>query len=380
MAFTDYRQVSSLPVEELRALLAGGDPVERVWAVWALALSNASSPAVDLKSHVGAEPSAGVRRHAATVLAGQGDRPTLASLARLDPDPSVRASACRQLARIAPADDERSWDLLVQALGDARQREVQLAVLDGLTERSPQRAWEQCLLALRTDDLELRSSALEAATQRGFARGRFTPELLELLLSERDPGLRNRLLSHWIDSEGADAVAAGLAQAPSRIVLHFLEMARSRKTEPGWTALLALAERHDPEIDERLCALAGAPLDWMMEVVRRAHAPAARADGPPIRSQRAAQQCVSRLEEELPMAGAEALGYEGLTAAKSLHDTVLRAVGQANAEAEQQRAAARDEVADADEDERDYWGDEEQLIVGESLLPDLRRLIVHLDQ
>ncbi|MGC4116915.1 MAG: hypothetical protein QM765_20605 [Myxococcales bacterium] len=375
MAFTDYRQVSSLGVEDLRALLASGEPVERVWAVWSLALSTASTVVNELKTIVGAEPSAGVRRHAATVLAGQGDRETLLSLGRLDPDSSVRSTALRLLARIAPGDDERAWNLLVQTLGDSRQRDVQLAVLDGLTDKSPQRAWEQCVLALRSDDLELRSAALEAATQRGFGRRRFTPEMLDLLFSERDPGLRNRLLTHWIDVEGADAAAAGLADAPSRIVLHFLETVRTRRNEPSWASLYPLAQRHDPEIDERLCSLSRPPLDWMMGVVKRSLEPAAGEDGDTHELQRAALQCVSRLEEELPQAGAEALGYEGLTVAKSLHDTVLRVLGQANAEAEHQRTRAAEDDAD-----RDFWGDDQQMIVGESLLADLKRLIVHLDQ
>ncbi|HEY3448410.1 MAG TPA: HEAT repeat domain-containing protein [Myxococcales bacterium] len=374
MAFTDYRQVSALPLEEVRALLAGGEPVERVWAIWSLALTSASTVAAELKTVVGAEPSAGVRRHAATVLAGLGERDTLASLARLDPDSSVRSSACRLLARISPVDDERAWDLLVQALGDARQRDVQMAVMDGLTEKSPQRAWEGCLLALRSDVLELRCAALEAAIRRGFARGRFTPEMLELLLGERDPGLRNRLLTHWIDVEGADAVAAGLAKAPSRIVLHFLEIAKGRKPEPTWPALFPLAQRHDPEIDERLAALARAPLDWMMEVVTRSLVPEAEEETATRKLQRAALHCVSRLEEELPLAGAEALGYEGLTVAKALHDVVVRALGDANAEAEHRR------VEPDEETDSDFWGDDQEMIVGESLLPDLKRLIVCLDQ
>lgn len=374
MAYTDYRQVSALPVEELRALLAGGEPVERVWAVWALALASASAVAAELKSIVGAEPSAGVRRHASTVLAGLGDRDTLLALARLDPDSSVRATASRLLARVARADDERAWDFLVQALGDSRRREVQLAVLDGLTEKSPQRAWEQCVLALRSDELDLRSAALEASVQRGFARRRFTPEMLDLLLGERDPGLRNRLLTHWMEVEGPDAVAAGLAEAPSRIVLHFLEVARGRKPEPTWAALWPLAQRHDPEVDERLCALARAPLAWMMEVVQRSFDPAVDEAGATRKLQRAALHCVSRLEEELPLAGAGMLGYEDLTVAKSLHDTVQRALGEADAEAEHQRTAPDDD------DAGDSWSDEQQMIVGESLLPDLKRLIVCLDQ
>ena len=374
MAFTDYRQVAALPIEQQRELLAAGDPTERVWALWSLALASASTSTRDLRAVVGLEPSSGVRRHAATVLAGLADRETLASLAWLDPDSSVRASACRLLARIAPADDAPSWDLLTRALGLESLREVQLATLDGLTTRSPQCAWDACRQLLAAGELELRGAALDAALQRGFAERGFPPELREMVLREPDPGLRGRLLSRWLEVAGADEVAVGLSAANSRIVLHFLEQVRGRRPEPSWTALLPLAQRHDPEIDERLAVLAFAPLSWLMEVVRRHHDP-----GPPgeeadwHRLQRAALNCVSRLEEELPLAQIEGLGYQGLTIAKSLHDVVSRAVLQANAELEQQRT-------DPEFDDPDPWGDDPPFVVGESLLSDLERLIVHLDQ
>ena len=65
--FADFRQVAALPVAELRRLVdahehghGSAEPVERVWAVWALALASGAGAAAQLGASATTEPAGAV--------------------------------------------------------------------------------------------------------------------------------------------------------------------------------------------------------------------------------------------------------------------------------------------------------------------------------
>lgn len=97
--YSSFEEVQRLSSEDQQSLLLKGDPPERLWATWSLALSKAKSGA----SHfdVVNEPSSGVRLNLIVLVAAANDRATLEALAANDPYVQVRAAACQYLIRIS---------------------------------------------------------------------------------------------------------------------------------------------------------------------------------------------------------------------------------------------------------------------------------------
>lgn len=95
---TDWRDVASLPEPEQRSLLQAADPVERVWATWALALRLGAHSVPALRGALDAEPTPGLRCQLVVVLAGLGQRDLVRGLATDDPDATVRATACQYVS------------------------------------------------------------------------------------------------------------------------------------------------------------------------------------------------------------------------------------------------------------------------------------------
>ena len=374
--YADFRQVAALPVTELRRIVdahapehGSAEPVERVWAVWALALASGAGATAQLGASVTTEPAPGVRRHLAIVLAGLGDRATLTALAELDPAPGVRASACRCLARIAPAHDAHAWTLLVRSLAPGNDLEVRLAVLDGIGGTAPGSAWDACRAVLSDPNVEIRGAAVDAVALRcgGAAAARyprFPPELRAAMFAEPNGGLRARLFEYWVEAEGGDAVATALATAPASLVVEALDVAVARAATPTWDALAPLAQRNDADIDERLIGLATVPLSWLFELLLRFHrlpegSPAWDDGWPP------ADACVAKLKVMLPALDAGArIGAERRLAAE-LADVVERKVAEWQAEYERYRNSPEFD---------DLYGDFAPQVLGEELVPELRRL------
>ncbi len=122
--FDTFDEVRRLTEPELRELLDGGRPEQRVWAIWALALrSGAEVDALAQRS----EPDPGVRRNFAIVLAGHGHYDVLVALAKRDPASVVRASAMQLVTRIAV--DGKLPDAIVRERVMADGSDVKIAVL-----------------------------------------------------------------------------------------------------------------------------------------------------------------------------------------------------------------------------------------------------------
>ncbi|HKB47617.1 MAG TPA: hypothetical protein VKC57_07965, partial [Ktedonobacterales bacterium] len=113
-----FDAVRDLPEAALRDLLASDEPVERVWAAWALGLRLGSDSAATLKRAACSDPDAGTRRHLVVLLAGLGERDAVAALAVADLDAHVRATASQYLTRLAGAQPSL-WSLVHARLGDA---------------------------------------------------------------------------------------------------------------------------------------------------------------------------------------------------------------------------------------------------------------------
>ncbi len=92
MGYPSFESVHDLDGRTLRQLLAVGDPVERVWAAWSLALELGRDVVpLLLSSLASARPA--TRRCFVIILAGLGERETLQRLTAEEPDDRVRATA-----------------------------------------------------------------------------------------------------------------------------------------------------------------------------------------------------------------------------------------------------------------------------------------------
>jgi hypothetical protein len=112
--YVEQGQVMRLSPRELRRLLRDGDPQERVWSAWALAMALGSAFVSELRSAYANESDIGVRRHWLVVLAGYGCRELVADATRtdapqpvierligllFDPDPDVRETMRHRIER-----------------------------------------------------------------------------------------------------------------------------------------------------------------------------------------------------------------------------------------------------------------------------------------
>jgi HEAT repeat protein len=160
-AIDSFEDVRSLGEAELHALLEGGRPEERVWAIWALALRSAD--VADLGARV--EPDAGVRRNLAIVLAGHGQLDLLVALAKRDPAAEVRAAAMQLVARFAI--DDKLPSALVGERVAADGSEVRIAVLGTVFGGAPSWLIDVSRRLLDDADSDVRYEAFEALVRVG---------------------------------------------------------------------------------------------------------------------------------------------------------------------------------------------------------------------
>ena len=112
----DWREVASLAEPEQRALLTSGDPAERVWSCWALALRLGKSALGDLQDDFDLEALPGIRCQLLVVMAGLGARDLVRTAALDDPDATVRATACQYVVRTEPAGPEAAVEFALDRM------------------------------------------------------------------------------------------------------------------------------------------------------------------------------------------------------------------------------------------------------------------------
>lgn len=211
-----FEDVRELDEPELRALLDGGRPEERVWAIWALALRSGGTDVGELAAR--AEPDAGVRRNLAVVLAGHGHLELLVALAHKDPAPEVRGAAMALVSRLAT--DGKLPPTLVEdrALTDAP--EVRIAVLGTIFATAP--GWLADLAERLLDDRDpdVRYEAFEALVRANRLD-------VSLLWLEEIPEPEARLtLMRWSARGRTRACAEALSRASRRLRRMLIESVR----------------------------------------------------------------------------------------------------------------------------------------------------------
>jgi hypothetical protein len=214
----DWRSVASLPEHAQRALLQTGDPVERVWATWALALRLGTRSVTELRSNLDSEPAPGIRCQLVVVLAGLGERSLVRVLATSDPDPTVRATACQYVIRTTPVTVEDSVAFAQERLRSDVPR-IKQAILDEMA--SGRLALPDSTLADLLTDLDLETRSLALAIVRTFPN---VPQLilaavLQRVVDELDGELRGACIDLCI-REGLHADLLKSASVASATAAH----------------------------------------------------------------------------------------------------------------------------------------------------------------
>jgi HEAT repeat protein len=231
-----FDEVRPLDDRALRELLAGDDPVLRVYAIWALAMRGATEVVLE---HAGDEPSAGVRRHLAIILAGAGEIDLVIALARHDPEAGVRTTAAALVCRLA-AGGRVAWVVALEGLLDPSP-EVKKAVLREL-RGAPVGAIEGPVLrALDDPERDVRLEAVETALAL-LPADEVIPRLVAWQRAAPLAEAR-QLLERWASITGSPAVHAALRAAPPRTRVFAV-----RVLSATWDDVASLAEDPDPEV------------------------------------------------------------------------------------------------------------------------------------
>jgi hypothetical protein len=129
-AIESFEDATALSTAALRELLDSARPEQRVWALWALAL-RASGQVTELAQRTASEPSPGVRRTLAVILASHGETDLLVALSRHDPVTAVRESAMQLVTRLAAGGVIDRGVVLDAAHGEPAIQIAILAAIDG---------------------------------------------------------------------------------------------------------------------------------------------------------------------------------------------------------------------------------------------------------
>lgn len=189
-----YAQVASLEDGPLRVLLRTGEPFERVWAAWSLALRLGIQFAKELEVPSRAEPNPGVRRHLAVVLAGAAQRDALAAMAVGDPDEDVRATAAQLILQTAKEPDvAASVEMLVDLAKNDAAPQVRERVFELLVGRWPHSRLDVALTGLQTPQESVRRAACAVVLSRDVLE-QTASAVLEYALNESSEHLRRTVL------------------------------------------------------------------------------------------------------------------------------------------------------------------------------------------
>jgi hypothetical protein len=230
-----FEETAALDDVALRARVTGADPVERVWAIWALALR---SGATAVAGRLAGEPDPGVRRHLAVVLAGGGEVDLLVAMSRHDPDAGVRGVATGLVARLALG-GALPWEIAVERLDDPSPV-VRVAVLAEIPARADATRMAVATRAMRDPDPDVRLEALDVVLRSDLtAAASAACDRLDAAGVEEAIGI----LIRWSDRAGAAAVHAGLRGQSRRVRRHAIYM-----LSRAWDDVAAIALDPDPAV------------------------------------------------------------------------------------------------------------------------------------
>ena len=304
MSFAEFEAVTTLNETTQRELLWQGDPVERVWAAWALGLRLGAAAIPELLACLHASPSPGTRRHLIVILAGLGERSILQVLTEDDPDEFVRATAYEYLVRTAAPGDEQMVRVVAERLLRDPSPEVRQTILRLAQAGKPALSLGQVAPLVYDPDLEARELAVDVLLRAATLSELFAGVLEDRVRLEPDPALRRRLAELCLAAGGAERLlhlARGLPNSGRIDLLHLLAQRGHRFT---WDELGSLSTLRDPEIDTALIQLlnpgdAPQAFGWLLFcVVRALHRPSPRTR-PEAEVYRLVSECAERAEELL---------------------------------------------------------------------------------
>jgi len=260
--------VCDLPDAVLRDLLAVGEPVERIWAAWALGLRLGGAAAGTLRRAAGVEPDSGARRHLVVALAGFGEHAAVAALAASDPDARVRATACQYLERLAAADSSL-W-AQVRARFDDVAPVVRETLVLHLAADAPAEIRAAAVACIHDDALEVRQAVVGQLDEL-IGSGAPLPESVKRQsFTEPSRELSSQLLSVWRDREGSHSLLRGMAIAGREdLAGEALELVARVEPEFPWASVAELADIPSEDLSHRIFTifkwrLEDAPLGWVL--------------------------------------------------------------------------------------------------------------------
>lgn len=270
--YADYPTVAGLPTPDLERLLREGDAPERVWAAWSLGLRDAAGALPHLTAAATQSPDAGVRASLIVILAGHGRRDVLAALVEGDPDPDVRAAACRHLAGTSIPGEDWAWELLGRRLATDDAPAVLAVLLDLAADGRVTIGDQRRAQLLTRPEERVRHPAAEHAIA-AWRDGSPMPAGFAELLDEADVALRERAADLLADRLGAGGVARLLAVWPAtgRVAAWQPKRLARRGLRAGWDDLGAVAAVEGAE-DGVVAALAEddvAARPWLLSVAAR---------------------------------------------------------------------------------------------------------------
>jgi hypothetical protein len=206
-AIESFEEATALPTAALRALLDSPRPEQRVWALWALAL-RASGPVTELAQRTAIEPTPGVRRTLAVILASHGETDLLVALSRHDPVIAVRESAMQLVTRLAAGGVIDRGVVLDAARGEPA---IQTAILAAIDASAPDFLVELAEQLLSSAAPAVQLEAVEALVRcdRPAARAHVVEWLRVADDAQATEGCRR-----WARAAGVEAFVRELAPIP----------------------------------------------------------------------------------------------------------------------------------------------------------------------
>jgi hypothetical protein len=258
--YNNWLEVARLSEGAQRELLAAGDPVERVWSIWALGLRLGRGAVDHLQTDFDLESLPGVRCQLIVVLAGLGEREMVQTAALHDPDPVVRATACQYLIRTLPAGSRDIVAFAIERMrSDApRVRHAMFAEVQAGRLRLPDEVFVEFLAAT---DLETRQMSLESVVALPGCSEAILRAVMDRVLAEEDEHLRRSCVEVLLQRGRAAGLVSALRDASPSLVCEVLAGFQRGGIRLSWSALVDLARRMDPEVSLALLDCLAKPLE-----------------------------------------------------------------------------------------------------------------------
>jgi len=221
-----FEEARALDREQLQILLESGQPEQRVWAIWALALRTGEPSMV-----AGRPADAGVRRTLAVVFAGHGHTEALIDLATKDPDVYVRETAMQLVTRLA-AGGAISRGVVEDAL--TRDPATRAAALGAIGKGAPQFLISIAHRMLHDPDPDIAGEAFEALLRLDTREGRDAARVW--MLKRPDPW---SYVSRWLRAGDIHGLADAVSGARMEIRGRVLEKLRT----PPWEVVRVIVDK-----------------------------------------------------------------------------------------------------------------------------------------